>query len=150
MESKDVTESTVSEFYEHDHDQLDESFEEYRQLKDSDFETARDHFMEFYRGLKTHIKWEEEVMFPEFEDKMREGLTGTMRREHEQIQEVLEALREMIEQGDVPEDRLDRKLLKFLNPHNESEEAVVYPAIDRHLSDGEIKQIFDRMEDFAE
>jgi regulator of cell morphogenesis and NO signaling len=136
----------VSEFYEHDHEELDESFHAYRRLKHDDFEEAREHFERFYEGLMTHIEWEEEILFPVFEEKMGEGLTGTMRQEHDQIQEVLGTLRDTINEGEVPEDRTDEKLLKFLNPHNESEESVVYPAIDRHLSDEEIRAVFEKMD----
>jgi hemerythrin superfamily protein len=145
MSSFDSGPDTVSEFFEHDHRRLDQSFASYRELKDSNLSEAKDHFMTFYEELMTHIEWEEEVMFPVFEAKMGEGLTGTMRREHEQIEDVLESIKQELEQGNPPENCIDEKLLKFLEPHNDAEETVVYPAIDRHLSDEEIQQIFDRL-----
>lgn len=138
---------SISQFYEHDHDELDEMFNEYRRLKHDDFKGARDHFNRFYEGLMTHIDWEEDILFPLFEEKIGMGLTGTMRREHEQIQDVLVVIRELIKKDEVPTDETDEELLKFLGPHNESEESVVYPAIDQHLSDEEIEMVFDQMED---
>jgi hemerythrin-like domain-containing protein len=135
----------VTDFFEHDHRQLDESFEEYQRLKNQDFEAARDHFQTFYDELVRHIDWEEDALFPAFEEEFGEGLTGTMRREHDQIEDVLEEIKALLEDGSVPDDETDRRLLKFLEPHNDNEETVVYPAIDRHLSDEKIERIFEEM-----
>lgn len=135
----------VSEFFEHDHEELDASFEAYRELKNEDFERAREYFRDFYRGLRTHIQWEDEVLFPAFEAEMGDGLTGTMRVEHEQIKEALEVLHSQVIEGEKPPERDEERLLKFLEPHNESEEIVLYPAIDRHLDESTIQNVFDQL-----
>lgn len=142
----DQSSGPVAEFFEHDHDRLDECFEEYRRLKNETFENAREHFLEFHEGLLEHIEWEEEVLFPAFEAKMGEGLTGTMRVEHEQIKDALEVLHEKITDGQKPSDRDDERLLKYLEPHNDSEETVLYPAIDRHLDEEPLEEVFEKID----
>lgn len=132
----------VSEFFEHDHDRLDECFETYRQRKHEDLEQARESFLQFYRGLLEHIEWEDEILFPAFEAEMGEGLTGTMRVEHEQIKDALEVIYDKITDGETPTDHDDERLLKYLEPHNDSEETVLYPAIDRHLDQGTLEDVF--------
>ena len=66
---------TISEFYEQDHDRLDELFKTFQKLKRSDFAKAKEAFKEFKFGLQRHIVWEEGVLFPLWEEKtgMSEG-----------------------------------------------------------------------------
>ena len=66
---------TVSAFFEQDHDRLDEWFRTFQQLKRSDFAKAKDAFKEFEVGLQRHIVWEEDLLFPLWEEKtdMSEG-----------------------------------------------------------------------------
>lgn len=141
-ENPDQSSESVSEFFEHDHARLDECFEDYRRLKNEDFEEARESFLRFYEGLLKHIEWEDEVLFPAFEEKMGEGLTGTMRVEHEQIKDALEVLHEKVSDDQIPSERDDERLLKYLEPHNNSEETVLYPAIDRHLDEETLREVF--------
>jgi predicted XRE-type DNA-binding protein len=55
--------NTITAFFEHDHDRLDELFETFQQLKRSDFPKAKDAFKEFKFGLQRHIVWEEDLLF---------------------------------------------------------------------------------------
>ena len=66
---------TIREFYEQDHDRLDELFKTFQQLKRSDFAKAKEAFKEFKFGLQRHIVWEEDLLFPLWEEKtgMSEG-----------------------------------------------------------------------------
>jgi iron-sulfur cluster repair protein YtfE (RIC family) len=79
---------TISAFYEQDHDRLDESFKTFQQLKRSDFAKAKEAFKAFKFGLQRHIVWEEDVLFPLWEEKtgMSEGgPTSVIRAEHRRI-----------------------------------------------------------------
>jgi len=66
-----------------DHDRLDEIFEGFKKLKDDDIDAAGKLFLEFKTGLLQHINWEEDILFPVFEQKTGihdTGPTAIMRR----------------------------------------------------------------------
>ena len=52
---------TITEFFEKDHDQLDELFKTFQKLKRSDFSNAKEAFEAFKFGLQRHIVWEEDL-----------------------------------------------------------------------------------------
>ena len=52
-----------------DHKRLDDLFEMFQERKDTDQGEARRNFCPFRRGLFTHITWEEEILFPIFEER---------------------------------------------------------------------------------
>jgi len=55
---------TIREFYEKDHNRLDELFKTFQQLKRSHPPKAKGVFEEFKFGLERHIVWEEDLLFP--------------------------------------------------------------------------------------
>ena len=140
---------SITEYYESDHDRLDKLFREFQTSKRSDFPKAKEIFRQFKIGLQRHILWEEEILFPLFEEKT--GMKGTgptevMRREHRQIKALLEAIHQRVQVQDPESDAEEGELLEILGAHNEKEEHILYPAIDRLLSDEKRKDIFHRME----
>jgi iron-sulfur cluster repair protein YtfE (RIC family) len=143
----------VQSFFGHDHEQLDGFLESYRRTKRIDFAKAKRAFQEFKFGLQRHIIWEETVLFPLFEDKtgMREfGPTAVMRGEHREIGRRLEALHAKVLQHDVDSDQEELRLLEVLFAHNQKEENVLYPAIDRLSTDQEKADMFHRMSELPE
>lgn len=132
---------TVQDTFAHDHDRLDQLLERYRQLKRVDFPRAKEAFKAFKTGLQRHIIWEETILFPLFEQKSGmydRGPTVVMRAEHREIGRCLEALHDRVRRQDPDSDREEQELIQILSAHNQKEEHVLYPAIDR-LSSGEEK-----------
>jgi iron-sulfur cluster repair protein YtfE (RIC family) len=143
------TESGVWAAFSADHERLDGLLDGFRQLKRSDFARAKDCFRQFKFGLQRHIIWEEQVLFPLFERKtgmVHTGPTEVMRREHQQIGAHLEALHEKVRNQDPNSDGEEAALLSALAVHNEKEENVLYPALDRLLSEEEKAEAFAAME----
>ena len=92
---------TIREFMQSDHKRLDDLFEMFQERKDTDQGEARRNFCPFRRGLFTHITWEEEILFPIFEERtgMKDnGPTFVMRAEHREIRDLLNRIREKIKQ----------------------------------------------------
>jgi iron-sulfur cluster repair protein YtfE (RIC family) len=144
---------TVQAAFAHDHDRLDELLETYRQLKRVDFVRAKQAFREFKFGLQRHIIEEETVLFPLFEEKTGirdQGPTVVMRAEHREIGRRLEALHDKVRRQDVASDQEEQSLLQALFAHNQKEENVLYPAIDRLSSEEERAAAFKRMEELPE
>ena len=148
-----MSESTVQISLAHDHDRLDQLLDTYRQLKRVDFAKAKQAFRDFKFGLQRHIISEETILFPLFEDKsgMRDhGPTVVMRAEHREIGRRLEALHDKVRRQDLDSDREEEELLQALFAHNQKEENILYPAIDRLASAEEKTAAFRKMEELPE
>ena len=144
---------TISAFYEQDHDRLDELFKTFQKLKRSDFFKAKEAFKEFKFGLQRHIVWEEDVLFPLWEEKTgtsEGGPTFVMRAEHRQIGQQLEAIHGKVADQNLDSDREEQALLDLLGTHNMKEERVLYPAIDQLTSPEEREPVFRNMNDIPE
>lgn len=140
--------SAITRFMGADHDRLDRLFLEFQGAKHRDPERARELFSEFRSGLLRHIGWEEELLFPLFEERtgMRGGgPTAVMRMEHRQIQQFLERVQAALSSG-APTGDLEEGLLALLKGHNEKEEAVLYPWVDRVLGEDGAGEMVRKME----
>ena len=145
--------ATITTFYEEDHDRLDELFKTFQTLKRSDFAKAKDAFKEFKIGLQRHIVWEEELLFPMWEEKtgmVEDGPTPVMRFEHSQIRQYLDAIHQKVEGQNPDTDREEQALLQVLGSHNRKEEGALYPAIDNVTSAEERATIFGNMNTIPE
>jgi regulator of cell morphogenesis and NO signaling len=145
--------TTITTFYEADHDRLDELFKTYQRLKRSDFAKAKDAFKEFKISLQRHIVWEEELLFPTWEEKtgmVEDGPTPMMRHEHSQIKQLLDAIHQKLERQNPETDQEEQALLNLLSSHNRKEERALYPAIDNVTSAEERATIFSNMNTIPE
>jgi iron-sulfur cluster repair protein YtfE (RIC family) len=146
-------EKTISAFYEEDHDRLDELFKTYQGLKRTDFVKAKDAFKEFTIGLQRHIAWEEELLFPLWEEKTGisdGGPTFVMRQEHRQIGQLLESIHARVAAQNPDSDQEEQLLLNVLGSHNMKEERVLYPCIDNVTSAEERALVFRNMKNIPE
>jgi iron-sulfur cluster repair protein YtfE (RIC family) len=145
--------SAITEFYEQDHDRLDELFKTFQRLKRSDLAKAKEAFKEFKYGLQRHIVWEEEILFPLWEKETGitdGGATSVMRTEHRQIGQQLEAIHQKVAEQNPDTDQEEQALLNLLGSHNMKEERVLYPGIDRVTSTEERATVFQNMKNIPE
>lgn len=144
--------TSVKTYFEKDHDRLDELFRQFQNLKQSDYSKAKECFKEFKFGLQRHIVWEEEILFPLFERKTGSALgpTQVMRMEHRQIREHLESIHKKVQDQNPDSDQEEQMLLAVLSAHNQKEENILYPAIDRSISDEEKAYVFNAMKNIPE
>ena len=130
---------TVNEALSWDHDRLDGlEARAFKAREDGDLAQAAALFSVFAFGLRRHIRFEEELLFPEFEAKAgfspTMGPTEVMRVEHREILEILERLEKAIGDGGSRVEPLRQGLHAVLGDHNLKEENVVYPGTDRALT----------------
>ncbi|MBI5415447.1 MAG: hemerythrin domain-containing protein [Candidatus Omnitrophica bacterium] len=148
-----MSEQKITSFYTHDHDQLDKYFQDFQGLKKKDYAQAKENFKKFKFGLQRHIAWEEDILFPLFEEKtgMKDGgPTAVMRQEHRQIEQALEALHKKVQRQDPKSDLEEDLVWNLLKQHNMKEENILYPAIDQSISDKERQNVFGKMEALPE
>lgn len=144
---------TISTFYELDHNRLDELFKTFQKFKRSDFAKAKEAFREFKFGLQRHIVWEEDLLFPLWEEKTGRsdsGPTFVMRAEHRQIGQLLEAIHGKVADQNPECDQEEQALLNLLGSHNMKEERVLYPAIDQVTNEEERETVFRNMDNIPE
>lgn len=146
-------ENKITSFYTDDHDQLDGYFKKFQELKRQDYPQAKEYFKKFKFGLQRHIVWEEEILFPLFEEKTgmkNGGPTEVMRQEHRQIKAHLEEVHKKVQCQDPESDQEEQLLWDVLKQHNHKEENILYPAIDQSVSDEEHHNVFGKMEALPE
>jgi regulator of cell morphogenesis and NO signaling len=145
-----MSHTLVTTYFEADHRRLDSLFRQFQALKQTDMGRAASLFDPFLRGLRRHIVWEEELLFPRFESKTglspAMGPTAVMRDEHRRIEAALARIRDRVRAGDPASDGDEAALLEVLAAHNQKEETILYPAIDQHLSEAEAAEVFAAME----
>jgi iron-sulfur cluster repair protein YtfE (RIC family) len=138
----------ITTFMEEDHDRLDGLFKEFQSLKTREFAKAKEAFAEFKRGLQRHIVWEEEFLFPRFEERTgvgNGGPTTVMRLEHRRIKELLDGVHDGVAAGRADTGEYERELKEVLLVHNTKEEAVLYPAIDRCVTEPDAEKLIATM-----
>lgn len=132
----------VSEALSWDHDRLEQlDLSVFEARRAGDYAAAGSAFAEFDLGLRRHIHFEEEILFPVFEERTGQpahgGPTGVMRAEHREIEALLEGLDEVAELPGQAAEILREDLVRILGWHNQKEESVLYPGVDTLLSDDE-------------
>lgn len=139
---------TLLSFMGEDHDRLDGIFKEFKSAKNTDKNKARSLFHEFKVGLQRHIVWEEEILFPLFENKtgMHDtGPTAVMRMEHKKIKDFLERIHSSLGKN-IQTKGLEDGLIEVLTEHNNKEESILYPWIDDFVGEGGKEEAFAKME----
>ena len=140
-------------YFGEDHDRLDEYFKQFQLYKDSDFRKARESFKMFKLSLQRHIAWEEDVLFPVFEQKTGlhdTGPTAVMRLEHRQVERALEEIHKKVQRSDRSSDRDEAPLLQLLKRHSDKEENIVYPMLDEMTTREERNEMYAKMRNMPE
>jgi uncharacterized protein (DUF2249 family)/hemerythrin superfamily protein len=152
----------VMDYLAWDHDRLDATVSQARLcIERREWAAGLSAFAEFRAGLVRHIRMEEEVLFPTFEERTgipAGGPTAVMREEHRQIEDILGDLAKLADRAATalaqgmegpPAVQFERKfkeLLNLLADHNTKEEEVLYPMTDHHLDEDERDAIVRRMQ----
>ncbi len=142
---------SIHEALEWDHDRLDARLEAaFGAREREELARAGELFAEFALGLRRHIRFEEELLFPAFEAHTGQpphtGPTGVMRAEHREIEALLEALAEAASLPGQAAEVLREDLVRILGWHNQKEEGVLYPQIDESVGDIEKDALIGRFQ----
>ena len=140
----------VNEALSWDHDRL-EALDQlaFERLAAGDGAGARAAWGEFTTGLRRHIRFEEELLFPTFAERLgvppAAGPTAVMRAEHREIEALLDRIGRALagEGAAVP---LRAELHRVLGEHNVKEEQVLYPATDEALLPDERDELVGRIQ----
>ena len=143
MEQKS-TNNLITQFFSVDHERLDFLFRMYREHKKHEPYKAILIFEKFAEGLKKHIEWEEELLFPAYDRAIsatqQQSPTHAMCQEHQEITWLLDKVLDFIKKKQ-PCEVLEKELTELLLLHNEKEEQVLYIKCDREISDNTLTNI---------
>lgn len=133
---------TVTEYLQTDHSRLDAIFNGFlASVKIGRWDSVTEAFGEFNFGLRRHIKIEEEILFPKFEEKTGmtdRGPTFVMKEEHKEIKAALDRILSAIAAEDGKEAfGAANYLASVLSNHNMKEEHILYPESDAFLTEAE-------------
>ena len=123
----------------HDHNGFEATVYKCRTLCDArNLDALRDTFRTFVASYETHVRMEEEVLFPSYEK--REGAprdpTESLRADHTQIFRLMKRIGNQIEQGERDAVADDLALLyRVLTVHHEKEEKVFLPMASELLAE---------------
>lgn len=141
----------VNEALSWDHDRLDDlESRAFKARECGDFAEAKALYAVFAFGLRRHIRFEEELLFPEFEKKAGfpadMGPTAVMRDEHLEILECLDRIERAIGDAATSLESLRHGLHLVLGNHNLKEENIVYPMTDQALGEPEADALVARIQ----
>lgn len=143
----------INEALSWDHDRLDAlEAAAFQKRAEGDLQSARDHYAAFAAGLRRHIAFEEQILFPAFEETTgmppAAGPTAVMRAEHREIEALIGKIETGIAERDAPVEELRRGLHDVLREHNFKEEEILYPTTDQLLGPDKADQLVERIQRF--
>ena len=128
----------LAEFFAQDHRDCDARWADVEELLDAeDIDSARVTWQKYESNLRRHIRMEEEVVFPAFDEKS--GMSGggptmVMRMEHQQMLGLLDQIGDAFEAGNSGEAMdIGDTLLMLIQQHNAKEEGMLYPMAENIL-----------------
>ena len=129
---------SICAYLRHDHQRCDELFDRAEtSVAQRKWEAAIDHFRRFQEMLRRHVRMEESVLLPAFEQALSGGAgpAAILRAEHRQIDGIVDRMREAIERSDPAAYVLHAETLTLLmQQHALKEEDMLYPLLDRVLA----------------
>ena len=133
------TSPSLKEFFTLDHRRCDEKWAEVEAAAQAgDVELEKENWLSFQGEMLRHLRMEEEVMFPAFEQASGmtdAGPTFVMRSEHTQMRGLLDQMAAALERGEAQELLdLGDTLLLLIQQHNQKEEHMLYPMSEQALA----------------
>ncbi|RLJ70831.1 hemerythrin HHE cation binding domain-containing protein [Hydrogenivirga caldilitoris] len=141
----------IAQYMTEEHRKCDSYYAEAEKaVTEGNWEKAKEAFREFKEKTLLHFQKEEEVLFPEFEERtgIVMGPTQVMRHEHAQARELLERLEKALETQNKDEFlSIGESLMILIQQHNMKEEQILYPMSDQHL---ESEEMVEKMAELGE
>jgi len=133
---------SIAQYLTEEHRKCDSVYAEVEKaVNEENWEKAKEFFEKFKEKTLLHFKKEEDILFPEFEQKtgIVMGPTQVMRMEHNQARELLKRMEEALERRNKEEFlSLGESLMILIQQHNMKEEQILYPMSDQNLNSDEM------------
>ncbi|NPA33026.1 MAG: hemerythrin domain-containing protein [Aquificae bacterium] len=128
---------SITQYLTEEHRKCDTYYAEAEKaVSQGEWEKAKELFNTFKEKTLLHFRKEEDVLFPEFEQRtgIVMGPTQVMRMEHDQARQLLERMEQALQNQNKDEFlSLGESLMILLQQHNMKEEQILYPMSDQNL-----------------
>lgn len=129
---------TICAYLKHDHQRCDDLFSQAEtSIAQRNWKSAIDHFRKYQDVLRQHIRMEERILLPAFEQTLEGGSepVAMLRMEHRQINGIINRMWEAVQRFDAIDYVLHAETLTLLmQQHTLKEEEMLYPLLDRALA----------------
>lgn len=129
---------TICAYLKHDHARCDDLFYQAEtSVAQRNWKSAIDRFRLYQEVLRQHIRMEEKILLPTFEQTLAGGAepVAMLRSEHRQINGIIHRMWEAIQRFDPADYVLHAETLTLLmQQHTLKEEEMLYPLLDRALA----------------
>lgn len=129
---------TICAYLKHDHQRCDDLFYQAESsVAQRNWKGAIDNFGRYQDVLRQHIRMEEKILLPTFEQTLAGGAepVAMLRSEHKQINGIVNRMWEAIQRFDPADFVLHAETLTLLmQQHTLKEEEMLYPLLDRALA----------------
>ncbi|HJV75742.1 MAG TPA: hemerythrin domain-containing protein [Noviherbaspirillum sp.] len=129
--------TTICDYLMLDHKRCDDFFlRADESIRQKSWPEAGDSFSLFRNATERHLGMEEKVLFPTFEQAIRnaESPIALLRREHLQIRGMIERMAEAVSRMSCIDFLLHSETFMLLQQqHNQKEEELLYPLLDKIL-----------------
>jgi quercetin dioxygenase-like cupin family protein/iron-sulfur cluster repair protein YtfE (RIC family) len=151
------TETSINEYFTRDHDEIDAHLSYLRwdlaaaaRGEGPGPAALAEQFELFDRRLERHIRWEEEILFPEVEakdDRLAQGPGRVMRMEHREIRLGKTMVRELLADPARAAKAAEilEEVVSVLVGHNQKEENVYYPLSEQIFGPAEAADLLARV-----
>jgi iron-sulfur cluster repair protein YtfE (RIC family) len=139
----------ILNYYLADHQRLSTLFVRYVEAYKQGSPAAIGLFQEYYEGLKQHMKWEDQSLFPAYEGIARQNnvseLLHDIMIEHRGIHKMVSQLDDIHKKNIKISDELHDNIRKLMESHQFKETKIIYPAVEKALSSDQKHTIFSQM-----
>ncbi|OWW19502.1 hemerythrin domain-containing protein [Noviherbaspirillum denitrificans] len=129
---------TICAYLKYDHQRCDDLFDQAEtSIAQRNWKSAIDCFRKYQDVLRQHIRMEEKILLPTFEQTLPGGAepVAMLRSEHKQINGIVNRMWEAIQRFDPTDYVLHAETLTLLmQQHTMKEEEMLYPLLDRALA----------------
>ncbi len=136
-----------------DHKRCDHLFAQAENsVSERNWKNADASFRQFYDALKQHIRMEEKVLFPAFEQTIRhgDGPIAMLRIEHQQMRGMVERMHDALRRFDAVDFLLHSEtFILLMQQHSMKEEVLLYPLLDKALA-GRRDKVIHAMAEYME
>ncbi len=129
---------TICDFLMYDHQRCDQLFVQAEtSVAQREWQQAEAHFQLFLSAFTRHVKMEESILFPAFEESIRHaaGPIEMLRMEHRRITGIVERIHDALLRRELADFILHAETFTILTQqHSMKEEEMLYPLLDRILA----------------
>lgn len=124
-----------------DHQKITELLKDFKKHKSQHTKKSRETFKQLYEALKNHF-CQEEILYSKYKHTTGEILPvlQTIKREHELIFDRLNSINQALNKGKISVEAYG--LYPLLERHKNTEERLLYPELERALSEKEKEEVY--------